>query len=169
MTKSRPVAIVTVNFDRLISGKELIDAVGSLSEGLHTSFRQDHWYDDGDVFFVGQDSPYPYRQLVVSPARRVRGVRRGQLYSAVEVMSHQWPGQHEQGKYSYSAVIDEVKQFAAHLENFFADKSHASIWPQDVVVCAICETITWWEFGQELCPRHGREAPTKTVRVTLAE
>lgn len=172
---SKPLAVVTVEFTQPVKGSKLIAAVRTLSESddhhYGTSFWHEQAFDNGDVFVIGQFSKYPYDQILVAPAREIKGVRPDETYGKVEVMSHQWPANYFPVGYEDASVINSVRSFAKKLQDYFADEpviAQVSAWPQDVTVCAICESITRQGIDDTFCPKDGKNPPTKTVQVTLA-
>ena len=175
---STPLAAVTVELPHPVSGAELIGAVKTVvgdgdEYGYAPRFIQEHRFDNGDVYVIGQYSKYPYDQLLVSPTREKEGFRPEQPYDKVEVMTTSWPGSIFPVGYSEDAPVQSARHFAEqlklHFDNPSGDSEDSSVWPQEIRVCAICERIVM-VFGilrdEFHCPTDGKDVPTKMIAVT---
>lgn len=174
MSTARPFA--TVIFPRRISGVELIDAVNALSiDGGNTDFWQGGpgpHADNDAACVIGQVSPNLYEQMKVVDSSDPRGVDwilPHHLYSIVRVVSHAWPVGYVAGSDSRADAVVAVNRFADRLREYFRVGVLKSPWPQEVAVCATCNTITWLVHGDPYCPNDGGNPPIKTVKVAPVE
>lgn len=169
---NKPKAVVTVTFPHPVTGAELMGAVKSAIESKDNNYRQfrnEQRYDNGDVsFIIGHASGYPYEHIVIAPTQELLEIRPDETYESVVVMSHSWPVSTYLVGYGDDAPINVVRKFAEMLQLHFSESpvTSSSPWPQEIKVCAICETIIRSNFEGTHCPNDGHNPPTKTVKVT---
>lgn|GEM_PF-2482254 len=165
-------ASVTVNFSRPLTGAELIAAIKAISEANGERFESVHQFDDGDAYLIGQSSGYPYRQVRVSPSREEETIRPSSSYDQVVVQNHSWGGMVFAVGYSEGAVVKAVCDFGdmlrQHVEGQESEHT-SSAWPQEVVVCAICEQIVSQISTGFYCCNDGQNPPTRTVKIAPLE
>lgn len=165
---SKPLASITVQLPRAITGSGLMAAVKAVAEENKTSFYSDHHFDDGDAYLIGQVSGYPYDHILVAPKQDNSSVRPDESYNQVVVMSHSWPVSTYMVGYADDAPIKVVQIFAEALKRYLSGVSEdtkSSVWPQEVTVCAVCQHIVSRSFDETYCPNDGKNPPTRTIKV----
>ncbi|WP_329003653.1 hypothetical protein OHA18_10025 [Kribbella sp. NBC_00709] len=112
----------TVHFDRPIKGSDLVNAVraacdepGRPDEYGGRDFYQDHGYDDGHRYRIGQTSSHPDRHLLVRPNDTEDFFRPEQFYDSAVVVPHRHPGSAWAVRTSQDDKIAAVQDFADRL------------------------------------------------------
>ncbi|HYG84488.1 MAG TPA: hypothetical protein VD907_06460 [Verrucomicrobiae bacterium] len=164
------MAKLTVRLPRTTTGSELMSAVKAVAE-QRARFYSSQSFDDGDIYQIGQRSSDPVSQIMVAPSREEQFIRLEMSYDTVVVMNHKWPvGETRMVDYEdwNSAEIETVRQFADALTRHLSgttEEKLSSVWPQEVVVCALCGHIVTRDFDRLNCPTDGKNPPTRTVMV----
>ena len=112
---SDSVAKKTVQFGRSVKGSDLIEAVRAACTD-DKSFVQQHTYDDGVLYVVGQSSSYSDQNLLVTPTKTDAYIRSDEYYESAVVVSHDLGGGTRYAvRSSGDAEIRAVLEFAERL------------------------------------------------------
>ncbi|MEV5754066.1 hypothetical protein AB0L00_40160 [Actinoallomurus sp. NPDC052308] len=161
---------VTVRLTRPTTGAKIMEAVQAIAEQSNRGFYYRHDWEDGDVYYIGQTSQHPEHCLLVIPTRDEEFVRPDSEYDRVIVTGRNKAVRDTDFRFSgNTAAIRVAREFGATLERHLSGENEAeppSAWPQEIIVCALCELTPTSVNGRKSCDKHGFNPPTRTVRVT---
>jgi hypothetical protein len=117
---SDSVAMKTVEFDRPITGQQLVDAVEKACEATNSSMFREQVLDEDIMYLVGRHGRWSDADnLLVTPNKTSAAIELGATYGSAVVVRHDRPvaGRmyDESGPYTRDQEIQSVRTFADEL------------------------------------------------------